>query len=198
MEYFSVKEVAELLGVSERSIQRRCKKRNVRKKDNNYIIDTNLINAWKEEIEKANDTINDTTPTRRDTFANATQLDIEVEVLKKEIEALKDELSQYEIAENERIEVFTNDEYQMFEKRLIEWRTQQLEIAQKDKILELTTKSKDEIITFYQNQLDYQRQLAEKQLQQLETIFEILQGQNKTIHQLNFINAKDKGFDKPK
>ncbi len=187
MENYSVKETAEILGITERAVQKRCKKDNIRKKDNKYLIDANLIEVWKVEILTSNEP-----------RTNGSQLDIEVESLKAKIKDLETELKQYEIAENERIEVFTNEEYQIFETRLIEWRQQQAELIQKDKIIELTTQSKEEIISFYQIQLNYQRNLAEKQLEQLDKIFELLQGQNQSIQQLNFIQAREKGFDKPK
>ena len=124
------------------------------------------------------------------------QLDLEVEALKTENESLKAKLSEYDIEPHERLEVFTNDDYVLFEQRLKEWQMQRQELEHKDKMLELTKKSKDEQISFLSNQLEYQRSMGNKQLEQLETIFEILQGQNKTVHQLNFINAKDKGYDK--
>ena len=49
----------------------------------------------------------------------------------KKIDALENE-DPYELAENERLEVFTNEEYALFEERLKEWATLQREIQLKD------------------------------------------------------------------
>jgi len=196
MKTYSVSEAAEIVGIKERAVQHRCKRDNVRKKDNRYLITDEIISLWRDKEAEAN------AIKRKDKRNNATQsnnfaqLDLEVEALKTENESLKAKLSEYDIEPHERLEVFTNDEYNLFEQRLKEWQMQRQELEHKDKMLELTKKSKDEQISFLSNQLEYQRSMGNKQLEQLETIFEILQGQNKTVHQLNFINAKDKGYDK--
>jgi predicted RNase H-like nuclease (RuvC/YqgF family) len=196
MKTYSVSEAAEIVGIKERAVQYRCKRDNVRKKDNRYLITDEIISLWRDKEAEAN------AIKRKDKRNNATQsnnfaqLDLEVEALKTENESLKAKLSEYDIEPHERLEVFTNDDYVLFEQRLKEWQMQRQELEHKDKMLELTKKSKDEQISFLSNQLEYQRSMGNKQLEQLETIFEILQGQNKTVHQLNFINAKDKGYDK--
>jgi len=196
MKTYSVSEAAEIVGIKERAVQHRCKRDNIRKKDNRYLITDEIISLWRDKEAEAN------AIKRKDKRNNATQsnnfaqLDLEVEALKTENESLKAKLSEYDIEPHERLEVFTNDDYVLFEQRLKEWQMQRQELEHKDKMLELTKKSKDEQISFLSNQLEYQRSMGNKQLEQLETIFEILQGQNKTVHQLNFINAKDKGYDK--
>ncbi len=192
MKTYTTKEAAEIVGIKERAIQHRCKRDNIRKKDNKYFITDEIISFWITKKEEVNAIQNAKTNAKRNAKKNVAEND----KLKERIKELEEELEHYNIADNERIEVFTNEDYAIFEERLLEWRTQQQDLKHKDKMLELTQKSKDEQITFLTSQLEYQRTLANKQLEQLETIFEILQGQNRTLHQLNFINAKDKDYDK--
>lgn len=74
------------------------------------------------------------------------------------------------VQEFERVEYFTEDEYQEFHKRLVEY-----------PIL------KDYIQTVL-NELDYHRKSSESHNKQLEIIMQ-------TLQQRNFIEAKEKGFD---
>jgi len=59
MNFFNPKETAEILGITERTVQRRCKKLKVRKKDNVYLISDELIEVWRLEKRTPNDTPND-------------------------------------------------------------------------------------------------------------------------------------------
>lgn len=53
MQTYSVKETAELIGITERSVQLRCKKDNIRKKNNRYLITEEHIKGW---LNEANET----------------------------------------------------------------------------------------------------------------------------------------------
>ena len=53
METFTVKEASELIGITERSVQLRCKKEKIRKKNNRYLITEEHIKEW---ITKPNET----------------------------------------------------------------------------------------------------------------------------------------------
>ena len=44
--HYSVYEASELLKISKRTVHRRCKKDNIRKKDNKYLITGKIINNW--------------------------------------------------------------------------------------------------------------------------------------------------------
>ena len=98
------------------------------------------------------------------------------EALKK-IDALENE-DPYELAENERLEVFTNEEYALFEERLKEWATLQREIQLKDESFKVQLNSKEEIIEHYKHQFEYQRQLAERQLDQMDKLLGYLKDRN--------------------
>jgi len=55
MKTYSTKEAAALLGVSERAVQKKCKKLDIRKKSNRYLITDELINDWKESNDELNE-----------------------------------------------------------------------------------------------------------------------------------------------
>lgn len=46
MKTYSVKEASELIGITERSVQLRCKKEDIRKKNNRYLITEEHIKDW--------------------------------------------------------------------------------------------------------------------------------------------------------
>jgi hypothetical protein len=87
----------------------------------------------------------------------------------KQIKELESE-DPFEIEDGQRIEVFTNEEYNLFEQRLREWSTLQREIQLKDESFKAQLNSKDEVIDHYKNQFEYQRQLAERQLDQMDKL----------------------------
>jgi hypothetical protein len=194
MKHYSVKEVAELLGVSGRSVQRRCKKLKVWRKDNIYQITSDFIDAWRNEITATNDTCRDKTTKRHDTPDNVAQLDVEVESLKAEIEDLKEELSQYEIKPGQRYELFTDAEYQTLETRLIEWQTQRLEIEHQEKVFNAEKKSLTEMYEHYKNQFHYQQKQNEKVLEMHQKLLDIISSQSKTMQERNLIEAVEKNI----
>jgi len=103
-----------------------------------------------------------------------------IEELNKALERITELESEdpYELAENERLEVFTNEEYALFEERLKEWATLQREIQLKDESFKVQLNSKEEIIEHYKHQFEYQRQLAERQLDQMDKLLGYLKDRN--------------------
>ena len=89
---YSTKEASKILGIKERAVQTRCKKDNIRKKDNKYLITDLIIADWKQK-EEAN--------AKPNANANANATQTQIEDLEKEIAELKEELSGYEITEND-------------------------------------------------------------------------------------------------
>jgi hypothetical protein len=82
------------------------------------------------------------------------------------------------LGNTDKIEVFTEDEYELFKDRLAEHR----HLTDKVKTLEVhfeeVKASKDEVIAHYKNQFEYQRQLADKQLNQMDMLLEYLKERN--------------------
>ena len=228
---YSTKETAEILGIKERAVQTRCKKDNIRKKDNKYLITDLIIADWKRK-EEANAKPN-ATPN-----ANATQLDLEIEALKieivrlksevlelqketkideelsadvdyenyrqiedleKELTKLKEELAVYAIEENERIEVFTNEEYELFKTRLIEWQTQQKDIEHQQELFNAKVLTLEQSAEHYKNSYFYQRKQNERFIDMHEKLLDTIQLNGKEGFIKSVVEAKntdwDKGYD---
>jgi hypothetical protein len=209
---YTVKEVAEILGVKERAVQTKCKKDNVSKKGNKYLITSEIIHAWKlananananaKELEnsKTKGVIEQTNESNANANAKEQiekvlhnpQLDLEIESLKAEIEVLKEELISYKIEPNERIEVFTFEEYNLFEQRLREWNTQRIEIEHQEQLFNAEKKSLSELYQHYKNQFEYQRNQNSKVLEMHQKLIDLIGDQNKLAIQRNIIEAGEK------
>jgi hypothetical protein len=109
--------------------------------------------------------------------------------LLNEIEILKEVIADYENSEvfekaqeGLRVEVFSQDEYNLFNERLIEWRIQRKEIEMTRVHFETVKDERD----FIKLQLDYFKQSNDKILHQHEKLIEL-------IGQRNRIEAVEKG-----
>ena len=187
---YSTKETAEILGIKERAVQTRCKKDNIRKKDNKYLITDLIIADWKQK-EESNAKPN----------ANATQT--QIEDLKKELAELKEELSGYEITENERLEVFTNEEYAKFEERLTQWRLQSQHIIaqQKDnehqqELFNAKVLTLEQSAEHYKNSYFYQRKQNERFIDMHEKLLDTIQLSGKEGFIKSVVEAKKTDWDK--
>jgi len=117
-----------------------------------------------------------------------------IKALEYEVEALKNQLAIYEIEDNEVIEVFTKDEYKLFETRLIEWRFQQKEIEAKAlEIQEVKTTAKEDV-AHYKNLFEYQRKQSDRILEMHEKLIVTIGEQTQSSIQRNHIEAKDKNY----
>ena len=223
---YSTKETAEILGIKERAVQTRCKKDNIRKKDNKYLITELIIADWKQK-EEAN--------AKPNANANAKQLDIEIEALKlenlslkskvielqkeikfedevsesldyeyemqikdleKEKAELKEQLAEYEIEENERIEVFTNEEYSLFQERLIEWRTQQKDSEHQQELFDAKILTLEQSAEHYKNSYYYQRKQNEKFINMHEKLLDTIQLNSKEGYIKTVVEAKNTNWSK--
>tara|TARA_B110000037_G_scaffold177389_1_gene202724 strand:- start:22 stop:609 length:588 start_codon:yes stop_codon:yes gene_type:complete len=187
---YSTKETAEILGIKERAVQTRCKKDNIRKKDNKYLITDLIIADWKQK-EEANAKPN----------ANATQT--QIEDLKKELAELKEELSGYEITENERLEVFTNEEYAKFEERLTQWRlqsqhiiTQQKDNEHQQELFNAKVLTLEQSAEHYKNSYFYQRKQNERFIDMHEKLLDTIQLSGKEGFIKSVVEAKKTDWNK--
>lgn len=112
------------------------------------------------------------------------------------ISELKDELSTFNVGKNERIEVFTNEEYQILEQRLREWHEQEQKLKHQEQLFKVEKLSLKEMLKHYKSQFKYQKKQSEKILQMHQTLIDTINKQNLNTLQRNFIEAKDKGLDK--
>lgn len=98
----------------------------------------------------------------------------EIERLESEIKSLKNNNS-FELKDNERIEVFTDDEYKLFSERLIEWRIQRKEIEQHKTHFKDLESEKE----FIKKQLEYFKISNDRILEQHEKLIEIIGQRNR-------------------
>ena len=217
MNTYSALEASIKLNISKRAVQKRCKKDNIRKKDNKYLITDLVLEGWAKEIqnnEPVREPSNSGTQNELKNVADIQKLDIEIEALKlenlslkikvvelekeirieeevsvsvdieydtqiedlkKEIAELKEELTTYEITENERIEVFTNEEYNKFQKRLIEWRTQQKDSEHQQELFDTKILTLEQSADHYKNSYYYQRKQNERFINMHEKLLDTIQ-----------------------
>ena len=209
MKTYSVKEASDILGIKPRAVQHRCKRDNIRKKSNKYLITDEIIALWKEL--KTTQNANANAMLNAMPNANATQLDLQVqslqienENLKHQVDDLRKELSRFDIEEGERMEVFTDAEYEALEERLIEWRTLQKEIEHKEEVFSLKeqhfnteNKTLSKSLKHYKNQFEYQKKQSTKILDMHQTLIDTIQKQSTITIQRNTIEAIEKDIVNP-
>lgn len=116
-------------------------------------------------------------------FKNNNKVIEENKVLKLEIELLKAKLSEFDLKDNERIEIFTQTQYSEFEKRLKKYPEQKKVIEENKKIqLELSTKLEikdvkiehaNESLKYYKESIDFWKSQAEYKDKQSEKFLEM-------------------------
>jgi len=244
MNTYSALEASVKLNISKRAVQKRCKKDNIRKKDNKYLITDLVIEGWAKEIE-SNEPVRDpsnsgTQELIKEQEALLEKYEVELveldlarveikkyekdikayeEILEKyeaelvewdkakvklkeldsareEIKALQEELSDYDVADNERLELFTKEEYAVFEERLTQWHLQSQHIISQQELFESKEKGLNDVVSLMTEQADHYKNQFQYQKEQATRILDMHEQLIKTIQQNNFIEAKSKGFDK--
>ena len=200
---YSIKDSAKITNIPPRTLSRMALANNNRKIDGRYLfLGSELETLIAKRLEKENNLAN-RSPTPRQNENTATKKDNgevvskeEYNALKTEIKALKDELSQYDIADNERIEVFTNEMYAEFEQRLINWKLQNQKIISQQETFDAKEKGLNDVVNLMTEQADHYKNQFQYQKEQATRILDMHEQLIKTIQQNNFIEAKSKGFDK--
>jgi soluble cytochrome b562 len=170
MEIYTVKKASEILGVSARAVQKRCKTNNVDKINNKYQITENHINQWNAKSE----------PNEPNEPNERTQINNLIESIDNNsyiLQVLK------AVNENKHLEEFTREELQDFTDRLKEAKFLEVRIADyKKEIARMEDYVKD-----YRNTIDYLRNSLDKRAIESEKLIE-------SIQQRNYIEAHDKGL----
>tara|TARA_B110000503_G_scaffold55383_1_gene88899 strand:- start:1081 stop:1686 length:606 start_codon:yes stop_codon:yes gene_type:complete len=192
---YSITEVSEILKINPRTIQRVGKRHKVEKVDNRYIFKGSfLLIVFKDTIKNLSQGVEKVSQDVERLSQDIEPLLSKIKALENEIGALKMQLSIYEIEDNEVIEVFTKDEYKLFETRLIEWRYQQKEIEQKAlEIQDIKTTAKEDV-AHYKNLFEYQRKQSDRILEMHEKLIVTIGEQTQSSIQRNHIEAKDKNY----
>jgi hypothetical protein len=197
---YSIKDSSVLSGIPSRTLSRIAKSDNGRKIDGRYLFTGYQL---KELMKKRDEKIQHLAKRSRQKNSEATfsevgevQIVEENERLKLEIIELRKELSQYDIADNERLEIFTEEMYLTFEKRLIEWREQNEKIKTQQELFNAKEKGLNDVVEIMTEQSEHYKNQFEYQKEQSTRILDMHEQLIKTIQQNNYIEAKSKGFDK--
>jgi len=135
-----------------------------------------------------------------------TKYKTDFELLETEVQLLNKYKTDFELRDEEteeglRVEYFTDEEYALFETRLREWYSLRKEVELKDTHFIEMKASKDEIIEHYKGQFEYQRQLSDRQLQQMDKLLDHLKDRNLREAERSQIEAVEKKvigrFDDP-
>jgi len=164
-----------------------------------YVTDAfidRMLKARKDIDAKSN--VTSTSKTKKELLA-------EIEQLKKSTgvnipdteEAIYDLISELiyrlrAIGNTDKIEVFSEDEYNQFQDALREYKHLEKNIKQQEVYFEEIKASKDEVIEHYKNQFEYQRQLADKQLNQMDTLLTYLKQRGEREGERAYIEAVEK------
>ena len=189
---YSKSEVSEILKIHPRKLNRIAQRHKIEKVDNRYIFKGSfLITLFNLDVSKSveglSKGVEGFTP-------DIEPLLVKIQELEVEVDRLKNELSLYEIADNERLEVFTDDDYNLFSTRLKEWRTQQKELEQKAiEIQEIKIDAKENV-EHYKNLFEYQRKQSDRILEMHEKLIVTIGEQTQSSIQRNHIEAKDKKY----
>ena len=179
MKTFSVKEASKLIGITERSIQIKCKKDNIRKKDNKYLITEKHIKEWQTKSNETN-----ISRTTNEQFA---KLQKEIQELKEENKILKQQLKE-DVPHQEKLK----QAIQLITLEAMEQNVQHKIFTEEEYNDIIGTISE---VDFQKEQVQYLRNRIEKQDDMLLKLSESLEDSLKDKIQRNFIEAKDKGYD---
>ena len=200
---YSIKDSSKITNIPERTLSRIALAENNRKIDGRYLFLGSQLEALIEKRLRKEKRLANPSPTARQNKTLATLKDNgevvtqeQYDALKTEIEALKDELSDYDVADNERLEVFTKEEYAKFEERLIDWKLQNQKIKSQQELFDSKEKGLNDVVNLMTEQADHYKNQFQYQKEQATRILDMHEQLIKTIQQNNFIEAKSKGFDK--
>ena len=197
---YSIKDSSKITNIPERTLSRIALANNNRKIDGRYLFLGSELEELKEKRDKklkalAKSSRQLDTHARDYKDGEVVSKD-EYDALKIENEALKEELSQYDIADNERLEVFTDEMYAEFEQRLNDWKIQNQKIISQQELFDAKEKGLNDVVNLMTEQADHYKNQFQYQKEQATRILDMHEQLIKTIQQNNFIEAKSKGFDK--
>ena len=179
MKTFTMKEASEMLGISYRAVRYY---RNIF--TNDVIKDGRIVLLSSRFVEKVKNITKPTEP-MVDKKTKVEYKDELEAVTNRFTKALQEQRDHYQKklgtlvdldydAENERLEVFTNEEYEKFEEALIDYRQQKREIELKELHFKKELASKDEVVEHYKQQSEYQKEQSDRILSQMDRLIEAI------------------------
>lgn len=201
---YTIKEASEIAKVSERTIRYWMNYSAFRSEviihgKKKFVTDKfieRLLIVRKEADAKSN--VTTTSKTKKELLAEIEQLKKSTGVNMPETEeAIYDLISDLiyrlrSLGNTDKIEVFSEEEYSQFQDALREYKALEKNIKQQEVYFEEIKASKDEVIAHYKNQFEYQRQLADKQLNQMDTLLTYLKQRGDREGERAYIEAVEK------
>lgn len=201
---YTIKEASEIAGVSQRTIRYWMNysafySEIIIEGKKKYVTDKFIerLKTVRKDID-AKSNVTSTSKTKKELLAEIEQLKKSTGVnIPETEEAIYDLISDLiyrlrAIGNTDKIEVFSEDEYNQFQDTLREYKHLEKNIKQQEVYFEEIKASKDEIIEHYKNQFEYQRQLADKQLNQMDTLLNYLKQRGEREGERAYIEAVEK------
>ena len=200
---YTIKEASEIAGVSERTIRywigfEGLKNEVIKDGKKKYVTDAFIKQMDKVRKMTPKSDVTTTSKTKKELLAEIEQLKKSTGVnIPETEEAIYDLISELiyrlrAIGNTDKIEVFSEDEYNQFQDALREYKHLEKNIKQQEVYFEEIKASKDEVIAHYKNQFEYQRQLADKQLTQMDTLLTYLKQRGEREGERAYIEAVEK------
>lgn len=181
MRTYNMKEAAELLGVSYRTIRyyKEVYSSEVKQEGRDVQLSERFIELVRNNRKQSVNRITD----KKTKAEYRTELDALKEKYQKALEEQKrmyeERLETYsdfdEVDfEKERVEVFTHEQYQQFEAALIDYKYQKRHIQEREERFRVEMASKEELIEHYKQQSEYQKMQSDRILTQMEKLIEAI------------------------
>jgi hypothetical protein len=179
-EWYTLKEAQQVLGVTYRTV--RYYKEQYREHVKGTGRDTRVSSKFIEKVQynrKSNTNRITDSKTKRQYKEELEQMELKykkaVQEQKNIYEQRLDKFKDYDYdVENERLEVFTNEDYPKFEAALQEWKVQKVKLEEQKKSFDVAISSKEELIVHYRTQADYQKKQADRILDQMEKLIDAI------------------------
>ena len=181
--FYTIKESSKLTNIPERTLSRIGKRENARKVDGRYLFTGGQLKALIKRRELVKKKKQFSSPTFRH---SPTQTSNDILQIISEIDNDNYVLIVLNaIKEDKHLEEFSEEEYNKFRTRINEADFLENRIKEyKEEIIRM-----EEYVLDYRNNIEYLKKSLDKRADETAIIL-------KTIEQRNFINAKEKGFDK--
>ena len=192
MKIYSTKEAAAKLNVLPRAIQKKCKANDIRKKDNKYLITDELLKEWNVQTSSTKD------KGRRPNVQDAKelkQIDLEVQSLQLEIKDLhKTNKNLKEENKNLKLELTKEVPHQEKLKKAIQLIT--LEAMEQNVQHKVFSDDEYQDIIGTLSEVDFQKEQVQYLRERVEKQDAILTKLVNQVSEKNYIEARDKGYDK--
>jgi|TARA_R110000803_G_scaffold103126_1_gene171249 hypothetical protein len=203
MNTYSPLEASIKLNISKRAVQKRCKKDNVRKKDNKYEITDLILERWAKEIKSSvpvREPSNIGTQDKLKNVADIQELDLdEIEAFEFKFKRDADfyRIGKFVFVPNDKFIIqYSPAEYERLKKEYAQAENEIRTGRIKEETFMMLKKSMEEQIAFIKEQMQYYMKLASRTLDSQHLLIETLSNQTKTNFIESTIRAKNTEWKK--